>query len=187
MIKLTDIFILENSTSKYKFGCVMLNFDFPELLSIQERIDPNDIYNIEDENGQTYGLEDEPHCTLLYGLHNNVSVKDVKNIINNITYSTCKVHNISIFKNEKYDVLKFEVKGEGLHETNKLLKEFPHTSNFPKYEPHLTIGYLNSGKGEKYVKLFKNEYYWLIPTEVIYSYPDKDGENQKEQIKINID
>jgi 2'-5' RNA ligase len=179
MIKLIDL-INENSANTYDYGCVMLYFNFPELFKIQDAINPKYIYKGDED--KTFGMEDEPHTTLLYGLHKEVSLSDVKKVLKNFSFSTCKINNISLFNNPKYDVLKFEVNGENLEQCNKALKEFPYTSDFPKYNPHLTIGYLQPGAGQQYVDKFKNIKFELIPTYAVYSQPD----GTKSKIKINI-
>jgi len=181
MIKLIDL-LRENSQSKYEFGCVMLYFDFPHLFKLQDNINPDDIY--EEEGDRTYGLEDEPHCTLLYGLHERVTVEDVEYCtVDSFKFNSqpYTAHNVSCFKNEKYDVLKFDVKGDILHEVNHMLtQELPYTTDFPKYHPHLTIAYLKPGLGEKYIKMFKELKYELKPEYIIFSHGDK-----KDKIKIN--
>lgn len=182
--KLLNQILNENSTSTYSYGCVMLYFDFPEMESIHSLINENDVYYELGDN--TYGLEDEPHCTLLYGLHDIVTIKDVESILDSYTYYTCKVHNPSLFQNENYDVLKFEVKGDNLFETNEDLKKLPHTSSYPNYNPHLTVGYIKSGRGIKYVKkLNETEYneFWLHPSYAIYS--QSDGTKTKINIKVD--
>jgi len=180
MIKLIDL-LKENSTSKYEFGCVMLYFDFPELQEIQNKINPEDVYT--EDGDKTFGLEDEEHCTILYGIHEGVKLERIKEVINDFLFKNKNylAHNVSIFQNEKYDVLKFDVEGDILHEVNYELKQFPHTNNFPKYHPHLTIGYLKPGTGKKYVKQFKGLEYNLEPTYVIYSQPN----GTKSKIKID--
>lgn len=179
MIKLIDL-LKENSNSTYEYGCVMLYFNFPELIKIQDVINPKDIYKEDGDN--TYGLENEPHTTLLFGLHEEVSLEDVKSILEKFTFSTCKVHNISTFNNPKYDILKFEVKGDNLHQCNKELKQFPYTNTFPDYKPHLTIGYLQPGSGKKYIDKFKDIEFELLPKYAVYSKPS----GNKLKIKINI-
>lgn len=179
MIKLKDL--LEGSNQTYDYGCVMLYFTFPEMNKIHDAIDPKHVYT--EEGDRSFGLEDEPHTTLLYGLHPEVSTKDVQSILNKYTFSTVKVHNASLFQNNDYDVLKFDVKGDNLHQCNADLKQHPHTSNFPDYHPHLTIGYIQSGNGQKYVDMLKGQKFWLAPQYAIYSKPD----GSKEKININID
>lgn len=184
MIKLKDL-IKENSNSTYDYGCVMLYFNFPDLTKIHNAIDPEHVYT--EEEDKTYGLEDEPHTTLLYGLHPEVTLDNVKDVLSKFTYSPCTISNPSLFKNEKYDVLKFDVKGNNLHKTNEELKKYPFTSNFPKYHPHLTIGYINPGLGQKYVdmlnKVIPKDGYTLVPQYAVYSMPD----GSKHKIKINVD
>lgn len=168
--------LLEND-GPHEFGCVMLYFNFPQIFKLQDAINPSDISEEE-------GLENEPHITLLYGLHEGVTNEEIKNILDKFTYSKCKVFNPSLFKNEKYDVLKYDVEGKNLHETNKELKQFPFTDNFPKYHPHMTIGYLKPGKGQKYVEAFsKTNDFELMPTHAIFSQPD----GTKNKIKIKIE
>lgn len=184
MIKLIDL-IKESASVPYEYGCVMLYFNFPLINKIHDIINPEDVYN--NENDPIFGLENEPHCTLLYGLHKEVTLEDVTNVINNAVFGDCKLYNASLFENEKYDVLKFDVGypvkgGAFLHKCNKELKKFPYTSNFPDYHPHLTIAYLNPGSGKKYTELLKNQEFILTPQYVVYSQPSGD----KNKIKINL-
>jgi len=170
---------------KHKFGYIALFFTFTEMKKIHSVIDSNDIF-IDDDDDDSFGLETEPHTTLLYGIHEEVSVQDVEDILNKYTYYTCEVSNPSLFESDKYDVLKFDVTGDNLHETNGDLKSLPHTSSYPKYHPHLTIGYVNPGKGKKYVdklnKIGQNSF-WLTPQYVVFS----RANGKKTKIKIRID
>jgi 2'-5' RNA ligase len=165
---------------KYEYGCVMLHFTFPEMKEIHELIDPDDLY---EEEGQEYGLETEPHCTLLFGLHEGVPTKDIDKVLGEFTFYTCKAHNVSLFKKDNYEVLKFDIVGDNLEEANKKLKKFPYTSEDSEYKPHMTIAYLKPGTGEKYVKKLKSEKYWLAPQYAIYSKPDRSTD----KINIRID
>lgn len=178
-MKLTNFLLEDNDT--YEFGCVMLYFDFPEIKQIHEMIKQDDVFT--DEGDRSFGLEDEPHTTLLYGLHREVTDQDIKDVLTNFTFGYCKVFNASLFENKDYDVLKFDVEGQALHSANRLLKEFPHTSTFPTYHPHMTIGYLKSGEGEKYVEKFKGLQFKLLPQYAIYSKPN----GEQIRIEINID
>ena len=178
MQKLAGIITEEKQT--YDFGCAMLYFNFPQMNKIHDVIDSKDVYT--QEGDRSFGLEEEPHCTLLYGLHEGVSTGDVKNVLDKYTYSTVKAYNASLFENQDYDVLKFDVKGDNLHETNTDLKQHPFTSDYPDYHPHMTIAYLKPGTGKRYVKMLKEYEYELIPQHAIYSKPDGD----KDKIKIKV-
>lgn len=153
---------------KYEYGCVMLYFDFPEMENLHNKINNEDIFTKDGD----YGLENEPHTTLLFGLHPEVTDEDVKNVLAKHQFGPCNISNASLFENPEYDVLKFDVEGDGLHECNADLKKFPHTTNFPNYHPHLTIGYLKSGTGKNNTKKLNGVSYTLIPQYAVYSKTD---------------
>lgn len=184
-MKLTNLLkqiLLEKKGDTYKNGCAMLYFKFPQLKEIQDQIDPEDLYT-ETEGGRSYGIEDEPHTTLLFGFDPDVPLQDVVSVLDEHTFSPCQVYNASLFENKdkSYDVLKFDVRGAELKETNKELAALPHTNEFPEYHPHLTICYVKTGKGKKYVDMFEGKEYELLPTYAVYSSP---GRKDKITIKV---
>lgn len=188
MMKLRNIlpkWLTETSAATYNYGCAMIFFDFPEMGKIHSLIDPADVYT---EDGDiSFGLEDEPHTTLLYGIHDDqVTVMDVEDVISDFTFTSCLVHNPSLFQNPKYDVLKFMVEGDNLHTVNRRLRELPYTSSFSRYNPHLTVAYLQAGKGMEYVNVLNERglnNFCLIPKMVVYSQPD----GTKNEIPINVE
>lgn len=160
-------------------GCAMLYFNLPEMEKIHSMIDKEDLY---DEPG--FGLETEPHCTLLYGFHDeDCDAKDVLNDISKMKMpAEIKLVNASLFEND-YDVLKFDVKSpeNELHEVNQMLTgKYPYTNDFPDYHPHCTIAYIKKGEGKKYVEKFKDLELTVNPHKVVYS--DKD--RNKTEIKL---
>ena len=175
----------EDKNHKFEYGCVMLYFTFPEMKYLHKMVNPEDIYTEEDDS--SFGLEDEPHTTLLFGLHDTVSLDDVKDVMDEFKFGNLVAHNPSLFQNKKYDVLKFDIKyptkgGEFLHLCNEEFKKFPHTSDFPNYHPHMTIAYLKPGKGVKYIRKIGMIDYKLTPQYAVYSQPD----GTKTKIEINV-
>jgi len=168
-----------NKEGTYSFGCAMIYFDFPEMSDLHAQIDEADVYSPEDGS---HGLEDEPHVTLLYGLHSQeIEDSDVESTLKDFDVDDIKFHNVSLFENEKFDVLKFDAIGETLHSINKELTDnYPFTTDYPDYHPHATIGYLKPGMGKKYVELFQDTEYSMTPEKYVYSKPDG------EQIEIPI-
>lgn len=166
--------INEKSGDKYDYGCVMIYFDFPEINNLHEKIGKDDLY--EEEQDRTYGLEDEPHVTLLYGLHDaDINPDKVFEFIEPTPIGSIKLRNISMFDNENtpYQVLKFDAENENLHKLNKLLTEnFPYTSDFPDYHPHMTLAYLKNGTAEKYINDLKNAEFEAHPSKIVYSRAD---------------
>ncbi len=173
--------IITEGDQTYDYGCAMLYFVFPQISKIHKLINKDDIFT--KEGDRSFGLEDEPHCTLLYGLHSEVSTNDVKKVLDKYKFAPLKAYNVSKFDNPEYDVLKFDIKGDNLYKVNTDLKQFPFTSDFPDYHPHMTIGYLKKGKGNKYIKMFKGLEYELLPQYAVYSNPNGDKDNIK--IKTN--
>ena len=158
---------------KYEYGCSMIYFDFPKMGEIHSLINEDHIYT--EDGDRTFGLEKEPHTTLLFGIHSNEV--DDNQVLDASAGSEIphelKLHNVSMFENPLYDVLKFDVDGgDSLHKINSKLKELPHTSDYPDYHPHTTIGYLKKGMGNKYISLLKSSEYTVNPSKIVYSKPN---------------
>jgi 2'-5' RNA ligase len=166
---------------KFSYGCAMVHFKFPDVKEFHDSIEENDIYT--EEGDRSYGLEKETHVTLLYGLHSDeIEDEKVKDICISQEYGPLFLHNLSSFENEKYDVLKFDVKGKPLKACNKKLSKLPHTTDYPDYHPHATVAYLKPGKAKKYIKKFKDVEYEVTPDAIIYSKPD--GKKLRWPVKI---
>lgn len=160
-----------------KFGCLMVNFAFTNWSEfIRRQVNQSDIYLDETDPINNYGYEDEPHCTVLFGLnHGDDIVENLKKIlppleeINDILRG-----DMSIFESEKYDILKFDLSSEKLSQLNANLKaNFKNSDQFDEYKPHITIAYIQKGKGINYTKdnLQKVP---LFPSEYIYSDPEQN-------------
>lgn len=182
LMSLSD-FINEKKNDTYSYGCAMLYFNLPEMNIISNDIDENDLYT--EEGDRSYGIEDEPHVTLLYGLHDDVKDKSIFDAISKHKIGKFKLYNVSAFKNEKFDVLKFDVRyvnksGAFLHKINKELSKLPHTTDYPDYHPHCTIAYLKKGASDKYIKKFKGKEYDVSSPYIVYS--KSDGTKVKKSI-----
>ena len=90
--------INESSGNVHDYGCAMVYYDLPQLSDIHSQIDPDDIYTELDD--ASYGLEDEPHTTLLFGFHSDVDADDVLHVCNKFEYPHLMLHNASCFNND---------------------------------------------------------------------------------------
>jgi len=138
-------------SSGYQYGCVMVEVPVSNWNEITSYIDPEDVYTGGDD---THGIQENPHVTILYGLHKEVTSEMVKSVFEGFTKDiNIEVNGIDIFENKDYDVVKFNVNPDGaLQELHDKLSEFPNSNDFPDYKPHITISYVKSGTGKKYVK-----------------------------------
>lgn len=159
--------ISEGQDTKIEYGALMLNINVPKWKEITKMIDKNDIYT-----KATFGIEKEPHVTILYGFHQEVTPKEIEELLKEKHNPTDKIKielvGISHFETPNYDVVKFDVKSEKLVELNKLMKKLPYTSSFPNYHPHMTISYVKKGTGKKYDEKF-DENVELASNNIVYS------------------
>lgn len=116
MITFSDyVSLLEENAAKRSYACLMLDCSktkakFKEL---QKDIDKDDLYT--EEEG--HGLENDPHITVLYGIHE----QDGKVVKAELELTTVEytLTGLSLFENDKFDVLKFTVRSPDLKKLNK--------------------------------------------------------------------
>jgi hypothetical protein len=166
---------------KYDYGCVMVFIKFKKgaFEKLQDFINPKDLY--EDPKDPSFGFEYKPHVTALFGLHGDIDEKELESVISKQSKPEIKLKDVSIFPSDKYDVLKFDVESKDMHNFNKVLKEFPFTSNFPNYHPHCTIAYLKKDTSDKYIDKIKKIIDELViePTKIVYSKIDGTEKDYK--------
>ena len=140
----------KTENQSYESGCLMGFFDEPfKEIDIKDE----DLY---DNDEHEYGKELEYHVTILYGLDDKkVDEDELCKLMYLINCPEVETTEISLFENEKYDVVKFEVESEDLTILNKMIcSMFPYKSDFPDYKAHSTIAYCKPGKGKNYIETF---------------------------------
>lgn len=189
-VKLFEEFTaLNEKAGEHPFGCSMVFIDYPELFKIQDSINPDDI--------NESGLENEPHVTLLYGIHDGGDHKELnKEDINKVLdYSKPALSQpiilkkVSAFENDNQDVLIFDVeKKDELVNANKNLSSFPNSNQYPDYHPHCTIAYLKPGTAKKYIEMFKDiKDVEVKPSKIVYSRPSGEKVIQENTTALNLD
>lgn len=166
--------LLKEAEDKFKYGCVMieLNVDPDWWKEIQDDISDKDLKEATEE--RSYGRVNDPHVTVLFGLHEEVEDSEIESRIESMDLPEVKLKEISFFdKSPEFDVVKFDIESEDLHNMNKMFTELPHTTDYPDYHPHATIAYVKKGTGEKYKRTLSDDESRVIkPSKVIYSKPD---------------
>lgn len=109
---------------------------------------------IPDEHLAEDGREDNPHATVLYGLH-TTDPTDVAPHVAGAGPVTMELGPTSISPasetGKDYDVVKAAVKSDDIHALHKRLADnLPHTSTHPLYKPHVTVAYVKKGMGQTY-------------------------------------
>ena len=169
------------------YACLMLDYKVPEFITeIQKSIPKEELYLGENENeikNNTYGIENETHVTICYGLENDVKFEDLKEYLFPINdYKTILV-DVSMFDNPNFDVLKVAAKCPIAAKSNKLIMDnFDVHTEYKDFNPHMTIAYLKKGFGEKYKKDILNKIDTIKPYGFNYSYGE-DGEDKNEHHK----
>jgi len=164
-----------------KLGCLMLYFSFSNWKEfVRNMIPQEDIYTSNDEeDANDYGYEDEPHCTILYGFHHYEGiVQNIKEYLPKLEELTDVMRgDITIFEQDDYDVVKFDIHSDKLKELNNTMCfRFEYTNSHPDYHAHMTIAYVKKGKGVKYVKT-KLKQVPLFGSKYIYSDHDYNKTN----------
>ena len=148
-IKKYTQFIKESS--EYKYGCVMIETPFSNWKEITDMISPEDIYTKDDDD--TFGIQENPHLTIFYGLHSNVKTEVVEDIFREFK-GDIKIegNGISVFENELFDVVKFNINPQvSLQSLFNEFMKLPNSCNYPNYEPHIKIAYVKKGCAQKYI------------------------------------
>lgn len=180
--------IKEELNNRIEYGCLMLFLDVPVWEKITSVIKPEDVY----EKDNDYGIEKEPHLTILYGFHDEVTSTEVFELFKEVMPMKpieVKISGISVFENENFDVVKFDVNSPELTELNEIMRQLPNTTKFPNYHAHITIAYVKKGEGEKYVRPFEKERK-LLGNKLVYTWKGhrgSDGESMMLNESVSSD
>ena len=93
------------------------------------------------------GLENEPHITILSGIHAIHPSIELMEIIETYPKISVTLDNISIFKGSEsynpFDVVKVDVQSSDLYVLHHAFAEVcENTQEFPKYVPHATVAFV---------------------------------------------
>jgi len=175
---MTEIMKFDNylqDDSEPKLGCLMLYFDFSNWSDfIRRTILEEDIYtSTNEEDSNDYGYEEEAHCTILMGFNHYDGIEEnIKKYLPKLEdLDDIMRGDITIFEQDEYDVVKFDIHSDKLKTLNNTLRfRFEYTNKHTDYHAHMTIAYVKKGLGSKYVKenlkqvpLFGSKYIYSDP------------------------
>ena len=164
------------------YGCVMLDTNMRDWEDIHiSGIDPNDVFI--KPLDQSFGLEENPHMTVIYGIHENeVDPEVIMEVIKeNMEDVTVMISKISNFESEEYDVVKYDipVTEQIAHYRKMFENNFENTQSFTEYHPHMTIAYVKPGTGKKYVSDL-DQPFEVTFNKGVYSWHEKDDDGNVE-------
>lgn len=97
------------------------------------------------------GREEDIHVTVKYGLDPRITPEQVDMVTMGSGPVTLVLGPLGVFESEQYDVLFVEAKSPELVKLNeKISSELKVTDTHTVYRPHVTIAYLQPGKGKEY-------------------------------------
>ena len=140
---------------EYENGCIMLELPISNWNEILSTIDEKDIYDV--QGGKIpLGLQKRPHLTLLYPIKKSITFDEVKPVLDQVVKDepiTVVTKNIEVFEGSNYDILVIKVEDNPyLKKIHNYLSQNIHNYNRHSFNPHITIGYIKKGTGDKYCK-----------------------------------
>ena len=142
MIKLTEL--LKEDRSNVSYGCLMAVIcakDAEKLNAFGNKLVPDEIlYKEGDDFGRT--SKEEWHSTIKYGFTPDITKEQIEDLIKGIHQFKIKLKGISEFKNDKFDVVKFDVDSDIMEKLNEKASKFPNNDEHPIYHSHATIAYI---------------------------------------------
>lgn len=140
--------IEEPAKQKRQYGCVMASFPLHVISKMKAMGKQIDLLDLHED-----GVETDPHVTIKFGLH-TTDATEVRALFDGKNPIRIKFGKVSLFENEKQDVVKIDVESDDLHALNKLISDkLECTDTHPEYKPHATIAYVQPGAGKKYLDM----------------------------------
>jgi len=132
----------------YSYGCAMI--DLPDQQGdhiIQwgrANILPEHLYT-DSEQPDDFGYENHPHITVKYGLLGQDVPPELYSIVKRTQPFPVYLGVITLFRNDKFDVVKLDIESPGLRLLNGQISQLPNEDKYPNYHPHSTVAYVKPG------------------------------------------
>lgn len=133
-------------------GCLMLSV--PIMKQVVERMH-NDLERILIGHGYKKDVDFEfdkyVHITVSFGINIHTDINLIKEIVRNRP-SYFQLTELSLFENDNFDIIKFDVMSSDLRILNHIIKsKMEVKSTFYNYHPHLTVAYVPKGMGRELI------------------------------------
>ena len=93
------------------------------------------------------GYEDNPHITVLFGIHDEEPPLELVDALETYPKFTVTMGLVSLFKSQEtgknFDVVKADIHSPDLHVLNGIVRQTcKYSTEFPEYKPHATVAYV---------------------------------------------
>lgn len=134
-------------------GCLMLSV--PMMEQVVERMH-DDLERILIGHGYKRDVDFEfdkyVHITVAFGINTQTDINLIKEIVRNRP-SYFQITELSLFENEVFDIIKFDVMSSDLRILNHIIKsKMEVKSSFSEYHPHFTVAYVPKGMGRELIE-----------------------------------
>nr|DAT68082.1 MAG TPA: 2'-5' RNA ligase [Caudoviricetes sp.] len=129
-------------------GCLMLST--PMMEQVVSRMH-DDLERILLGHGyrrdEDFEFDKYTHITVAFGINVGTDINLIKEIIKNRP-SYFQITELSLFENDNFDIIKFDVMSSDLRILNHIIKsKMEVKSSYNEYHPHLTVAYVPKGMG----------------------------------------
>jgi len=142
-----------NKEAVHKFGC--LYAPLPRALADniyawgRDNISDGDLFFPREGDG---GREQNLHVTVKYGIHINDPMEIQQFLSANPVTLIATLGAITTFDQKDHQVVKIDVNSRNLSRLNQMVSSsFEVTDTYPEYIPHVTIAYVKSGRGSRFI------------------------------------
>lgn len=129
----------------YEFSNTQIQL--PQIISEKVLFEGKNLVKKQHLYKENQGYEDNPHITILYGIHSDSPPLKLIDAFESYPKFTIRLGLISLFKGEQsdneFDVVKIDVDSTDLHVLNQIAKDnSEYTNQYSDYKPHVTIAYV---------------------------------------------
>lgn len=146
MINLKEM-LTENRDTTARRGCLMAMVseeDTAKILQFSKQLIKNEDLYLE---GNEYGRETESHITIRYGFLKDLNELEIRHLIQGQKPFMAEIIGLDKFApHPNYDVAVFKVNSPVLKRLNELSGIHLNENEYPDYNPHLTLAYVQKGK-----------------------------------------
>jgi len=160
---------------RYDYGCLMAvvsdEYKRKILDFSYQLIDDKFLY----KEGTDYGREHDIHVTIKYGLTKSYTEEQMKRMLKDVRPFKIQIRGLSLFEDDgKFDVVKFDVSSKELEKLHDKFSKLPNEDKYTEYHPHVTLAYVRSGMGKRFMN--KHKKFSNIPINFI-KYSDKGNKS----------